>query len=156
MLGWTIKDAKKAVRQHLDHPAPQDAIRALEQLLDWGRRNGTGRWARGREDDGKRRAMLWLARVKAKPRELLAKIVSIYMLEQSFPNYFPDVGDRAVLKHAIGKHVLRSIPQEQGPEGRRAWEWNAGHLTKAAAMWVGDRLHARIGLTAGRLAMGEL
>jgi hypothetical protein len=155
-LKWTIRDAKKAIRQNLKHPAVQDALRALEQLLDWGKRNGAHRWARGREDDGKRRAMLWLAHVKATPRELLAKIVAIYMLEHSFPNYFPDVGDRAVLKMAIGKHVLKSIPQEQGPESRRAWEWNAGHLTKAAAMWVGDRLNARIGMTAARLAMGEL
>jgi hypothetical protein len=156
VLGWTLKDAKKAIRQHLDHPAVQDALRALEQLLDWGKRNGAHRWHRGREDDGKRRAMLWLAHNKATPRELLAKIVAIYALERWFPNMFPYTPDNAVLKMAIGKHVLRSIPKEQGPESRRAWEWPAGHLTKAAAMWVGDRLHARIGMTAARLAMGEL
>jgi hypothetical protein len=156
MLKWTLSSAKRAIRTNLKHPAVQDALRALEQLLDWGKRNGAHRWHRGREDDGKRRAMLWLAHVKAKPRELLAKIIAIYMLEQSFPNYFPDVGDRAVLKMAIGKHVLKSIPWKQGPESRRAWEWPAGHLTKAAAMWVGDRLNARIGMTAARLALGEL
>jgi hypothetical protein len=155
-LGWTLRSAKQAVRKNLKSPAVQDALRALEQLLDWGRRNGAHRWHRGREDDGKRRAMLWLAHVKATPRELLAKIVAIYGLEQTFPNMFADAGDRAALKMAIGQHVLKSIPKEKGPEGRRAWEWPAGHLTKAAAMWVGDRLNARIGGTAMRLAMGEL
>jgi hypothetical protein len=154
VLGWTLKDAKKAIRQHLDHPAVQDALRALEQLTDWGKRNGTG-WAR-REDDGKRRAALWLAHVDRAPRELLEKVVAIYMLEQQFPNMFPYTPDNAVIKLAIGKHVLRSIPWREGPWGRRAWEWNAGNITKAAAMWVGDRLHARLGMTAGRLAMGEL
>jgi hypothetical protein len=155
-LGWTLRDAKKAIRQNLKHPAVQDALRAIEQMLNWGKRNGAHRWQRGREDNGRRRAMLWLAHVTATPRELLTKVVAIYMLEQLMPGLFPDAGDRAVLKIAIGQHVLKSIPREQGPEGRRAWEWPAGHLTKQAAMWVGDRLNARIGLTAGRLAMGEL
>jgi hypothetical protein len=155
-LGWVLKSAKRAVRENLKSSAVQDALRALEQMLDWGKRNGTGRWARGRQDDGRSRAKLWLAYVDATPRELLTKIVAIYTLEHFCPSMFPDVGDRAVLKMAIGQHVLKSIPRALGPEGKRAWDWPAGHLTKQAAMWVGDRLHARIGLTAARLAMGEL
>jgi hypothetical protein len=155
-LRWTLSSAKQVIWENIKHPAVQDALHAIEQMLDWGRRNGAGRWARGREDDGKRRAMLWLAHVDATPRELFTKIVALYMLEQSMPAFFPDDGDRAVLKMAIGQHVLKSIPKGVGPESRRAWEWPAGHLTKQAAMWVGDRLHARIGITAARLARGEL
>jgi hypothetical protein len=156
VLGWTLRTAKRAVRENLKHPAVQDALREIELLLDWGKRNGAHRWAKGREDDGKRRAMLWLAHVIATPRELLNKIVAIYMLEQQFPNMFADEGDRAVLKYAIGKHVLKSIPRAMGPEGRKAWQWPAGHLTKGAAMWVGDRLNSRIGMMVGRLVLGEL
>jgi hypothetical protein len=156
-LGWLMPSAKRVVKENLESPAVQDTLRAIEQLLDWGKRNGTGLWANGRADDGRRRAMLWLAHVDETPRELLTKIVALYMLEHFCPNMFPDAGDRAVLKIALGKLVLKSKPKALGPESKtRAWEWTAGHLTKAAALWVGDRLHARIGMTAARLAMGEL
>jgi hypothetical protein len=154
---YTMRDAKRAVREHRKSPAVQDALLALQQLLDWGKRNGSHRWAKGREDDGKTRATLWLAHVDASPKELFQKIVAIYMLEHWYPHWFPYTPDRAVLKIAIGKIVLKSKSWAAGgPCGKRSWEWNAGGLTKAAAYWLGDRLHARIGLTAGKLAMGTL